>query len=263
MNGVLETTPMAQTSEKKHWDDFWAESGDMDLREVYANDDRIVENLAPIVDVAGKRVLEVGAGTGRDSEALSRLGAEAWTLDYSEQSLRLMAGHLGQPVRIVCGDAFALPFETGSFDVVFHQGLLEHFKNPQEILAENHRVLKTGGYLLADVPQRFHYYTLAKHVLMFFDKWFAGWETEFSPRDLETMVETAGFEVVTCYGHNLFPPIWYRGIRKVLIRRGVKLPMHPLDSQALRKVGMAVKGALPRRVVLNTSMVVGCIGRKR
>ena len=174
-----------------------------------------------------------------------------------------MVENIEQPVRIVCGDAFSLPFESGTFDVVFHQGLLEHFKNPQDILAENHRVLKPGGCVLADVPQRFHYYTLAKHVLMFFDKWFAGWETEFSPRELEAMVESAGFDVITTYGHNLYPPIWYRGLRKVLLRAGPKIPMYPFDTPAFRKVRTSAKRALPRRLVLNTSMVVGCIGRKR
>lgn len=252
---------MAKKSEKKHWDEFWSES--RNLEEVYANDGRIIENLTAILDVAGKRILEVGAGTGRDSETLSGMGAEAWTLDYSEESLRLMAENLDQPVTIVCGDAFSIPAAPETFDVVFHQGLLEHFKNPQGILVENHRVLKRGGYVLADVPQRFHYYTLAKHVLMFFDKWFAGWETEFSPRDLESMVENAGFDVVATYGHNLFPPIWYRGMRKVLFRRGVKIPMYPLNSQPVRKFRSAAKKALPHRFVLNTSMVVGCIGRKR
>ena len=45
-----------------------------------------------------------------------------------------------------CGDAFALPFADGTFDVVFHQGLLEHFRNPDDLIAENARVLKPGGY---------------------------------------------------------------------------------------------------------------------
>jgi ubiquinone/menaquinone biosynthesis C-methylase UbiE len=248
-------------SEKRHWDEFWAESSD--LGEVYANDDRIIENLTNILDVAGKRILEVGAGTGRDSETLAALGAEAWTLDYSEESLRLMEGNLAQPVRIVCGDAFSVPLASESFDVVFHQGLLEHFTNPQDILAENYRVLKPGGYVLADVPQRFHYYTLAKHVLMFFDKWFAGWETEFSPHEIEKMLEDTGFEVVTTYGHNLYPPIWYRGVRKVLRQRGAKMPMYPLDSPVFRKMRTTAKSALPHRFMLNTAMVIGCIGRKR
>jgi SAM-dependent methyltransferase len=252
---------MAKTSDKRHWDEFWGAS--RDLEDVYANDDRIIENLKPVLELEGKRILEVGAGTGRDGEALAGAGAEVWTLDYSEESLRLMADHLNRPVRIVCGDAFSLPLPSESFDVVFHQGLLEHFTNAGDILAENYRVLKPGGYVLADVPQRFHYYTLAKHVLMFFDRWFAGWETEYSPRELEGMVAGAGFEVVATYGHNLFPPIWYRGIRRVLLRRGMKIPMHPFDSRAFRKVRTTARSALPRRLVLNTSMVVGCIGRKK
>jgi ubiquinone/menaquinone biosynthesis C-methylase UbiE len=252
---------MVKKSEKKHWNEFWASSSD--LEQLYANDDRIIENLRAALDISGNRILEVGAGTGRDSDALSAHGAEVWTLDYSEESLRLMAENIEQPVRIVCGDAFSLPFEAGTFDVVFHQGLLEHFKNPQDILTDNHRILKPGGLVLADVPQRFHYYTLAKHVLMFFDKWFAGWETEFSPRDLEAMVESAGFDVIATYGHNLYPPIWYRGMRKVLLRAGPKIPMYPFDTPAFRKVRNSAKRALPHRLVLNTSMVIGCIGRKR
>jgi ubiquinone/menaquinone biosynthesis C-methylase UbiE len=252
---------MTGKSEKKHWDEFWASSSN--LEDLYANDDRIIEHLGTVLDVSGMRILEVGAGTGRDSRALSERGAEVWTLDYSEESLRLMADHLDHPVRIVCGDAFSLPFQSESFDVVFHQGLLEHFEEPQHILAENHRVLKHGGWVLADVPQRFHYYTLAKHVLMFFNKWFAGWETEFSPRELETMVEEAGFDVTATYGHNLYPPIWYRGVRKVLLRRGPKIPMYPLDSPTFRRIRSTAKRALPNRLVLNTSMVIGCIGRKR
>jgi len=251
---------MVQKSEKKHWDNFWAASEN--LQDVYANDDRIVENLKPVLELRGRKVLEVGAGTGRDGDAIARLGADVWTLDYSENSLRLMADNLESPIRIVCGDALALPLASDSFDVVYHQGLLEHFRDPEVLLAENHRVLKKGGYLLVDVPQRFHYYTLAKHVLMFFDKWFAGWETEFSPRELAVRVQEAGFEVVTMYGHNLFPPIWYRGIRKILLRPGIKLPMHPLGSPVFEKTRKGLKKALPNNLILNTSMVIGCIGRK-
>jgi ubiquinone/menaquinone biosynthesis C-methylase UbiE len=200
---------MAQVSEKRHWDQFWASSTNLD--DVYANDDRILEFLSPRVDFTGKRVLEVGAGTGRDSDAIARRGAEVWTLDYSEESLRLMNESLVQPIHIVCGDALALPVASESFDLVFHQGLLEHFRNPEALLAENYRILKPGGLILVDVPQRFHYYTLAKHLLMFIDRWFAGWETEFSARDLEKLVVDQGFEVIGMYGHNLFPPIWWRG----------------------------------------------------
>lgn len=250
---------MAGTSEKRHWDEFWASS--RDVADVYDNDGRIVEFVAGCLDVRGMRILEVGAGTGRDSAALAAAGADVWTLDYSEESLRIMSSALEHPVTIVCGDALALPFAAESFDLVFHQGLLEHFRNPADLLSENHRILRPGGYVLVDVPQRFHYYTLAKHVLMFFDKWFAGWETEFSARELESLVASQGFEIEGMYGRNLYPPIWYRGLRKVGLRAGARLPMFPLRS--LDGARRSFVRSLPRDVRLNTSMVIGCLGRKR
>jgi len=66
-------------------------------------------------------------------------------------------------VHPVCADACRMPFREGAFDLVFHQGLMEHFRDPAPLLRENARVLKRGGHLLVDVPQRFHVYTLAKN----------------------------------------------------------------------------------------------------
>ena len=263
---------MPRSSEKKHWEEFWSSSPGLD--DVYANDGRVVAFLSARVDVRGKRVLEVGAGTGRDSVELSARGAEVWTLDYSEHALRIMreasgseratsdgVPARGESIRIVSGDARALPFRDESFDIVFHQGLLEHFRDPLSVLRENARVLRRGGHLLVDVPQRYHYYTLMKHALMALDKWFAGWETEFSAGELAALMREAGFDIEDAYGENLFPPVWYRGARRVALKAGVRLPMHP--APALVRARNAVRASVPRRVRLATSMVIGCLGRKR
>ena len=251
---------MARSSEKQHWDDFWASSPG--VGDVYANDGRLVTFLLSRIDVRGLRVLEVGAGTGRDSLELARRGARVFTLDYSDQSLRLMRDVAGDELEIVCGEALALPFADASFDVVFHQGLLEHFRQPLDLLRENHRVLRPGGHLLVDVPQRYHYYTVMKHALMAMNRWFAGWETEFSARELSSLMRGAGFEVVGSYGSNLFPPVWYRGARRVLLKAGVRLPMYPLSSPGARAVREGVRDAVPHGVRLATSMVIGVFGRK-
>jgi SAM-dependent methyltransferase len=249
---------MKRSSEKRHWDDFWASSPE--VADVYANDDRLVAFLLSRLDVAGKRVLEVGAGTGRDSLALAERGARVVTVDYSDQSLRLTRGVAGSKLDIVCGDALGLPFADNSFDIVFHQGLLEHFRAPIDLLRENHRVLKPGGHVLVDVPQRWHYYTLMKHALMTVNRWFAGWETEFGAGELAALMRRAGFDIAGEYGSNLFPPVWYRGARRVLLKAGVRLPMEP--SPGAHRLRERVRDTLPHRVRMNTSLVIGIMGKK-
>lgn len=250
---------MTRTSEKRHWDDYWADS--RQLEDVYGTDDRIIDNLRDYVDLAGLRVLEVGAGTGRDTERIAGEGAEAYALDYSEESLSLMSTSIDSGVRIVCGDALSLPFGDETFDIVFHQGLLEHFRKPGDLIDENIRVLKRGGTLLVDVPQRFHYYTFLKHVLIALGKWFAGWETEFSVGELKKLIEARGLKVVGIYGHNLFPPIWYRGLRRVLLKAGVRLPMQP-ETEALRRMRLSLRSLVPEGVYNDTAMVIGCVAKK-
>jgi SAM-dependent methyltransferase len=251
---------MKRTSEKKHWDGFWAAS--RNLEDVYGTDRRIVENLLRHVDVRGMSILEVGAGTGRDAGELAALGARVAALDYSEESLSIMTAAVGDRVRVVCGDARCVPFAAETFDVVYHQGLLEHFRNPAEILDENIRVLKSGGLLLVDVPQRYHYYTLMKHALMAVGRWFAGWETEFTAGGLKRLAESRGVRVVALYGANLSPPVWYRGARKILLRAGVRLPMYPAGPGWLGGLRRVAASATPEWVRLHTALVVGCVARK-
>jgi SAM-dependent methyltransferase len=251
---------VAGLSDKQHWNRFWAESSRRG--EIYSTDFRIVEHLAEHVRFEGLKILEVGAGTGRDSMALAGRGAFACALDYSERSLDLMCESAGEGIVVVCGDALQLPFADESFDVVFHQGLLEHFSDPEILIAENRRVLKKGGFLLVDVPQKYHYYTLLKHMLMLMGKWFAGWETEFTVRGLSRLVSQAGLEIVDVYGENLSPPVWYRGLRKVLLRFKMELPMYPGFFKIVSKMDKAVKKLAPG-LHRNTAMVIGVIATRK
>ncbi len=62
------------------------------------------------------------------------------------------------PNNTVQADALALPFTTGSFDLVLSQAVLEHVLDPQRYVDELHRVLAPGGlvWIEAAFPQPVH-----------------------------------------------------------------------------------------------------------
>lgn len=250
-------------SEKKHWDRFWERSGEVE--DVYSNEGRVTEKLSALVPVEGKHVLEVGAGTGRDGIFLSQQGAFVVSLDYSIQSLSMIQSQLRtqSSVAVCCGDAFELPFEDETFDIVFHQGLLEHFRNPDDLIAENARVLKHGGILLVDVPQRYHYYTWIKHIMIPLGLWFAGWETEYTAAELERLIAKHSFTIMSSYGEWFTPPIWYRMLRRALLPIRIRLPMYPAFFNFCDSLFAPVRSfVLNKRWGLYTALVIGTIARK-
>jgi ubiquinone/menaquinone biosynthesis C-methylase UbiE len=254
---------MDRSSHKRHWDRFWEEADS--IGDIYSNEGRVADQIRRAVSVEGKRVLEVGAGSGRDGIELAASGAEVVALDYSRPSLAMIAEQTGRGrnVSLCCGDAFSLPFADQSFDIVFHQGLLEHFRNPDDLVAENRRVLKQGGILLVDVPQRYHYYTVMKHIAIAVGAWFAGWETEYSIRGLERLLEKHSFSVVSSYGEWFNPPIWYRMLRRAALGAHIRLPMYPWIFRFIRtRCGSLRAALLGRRWALYTTVVIGAVARK-
>lgn len=226
-----------RTSGRKHWDDFWKR--DRDLDEIYDNDGRIPEEILRRMDIRGSVVMEVGAATARDSVILAENGAVSIALDYSHEALRLAreaAARAGVQLFLVCGDALALPFRKNSIDLVFHQGVLEHFRDPLPLLHENVRVVKEGGKVLVDVPQTVHIYTLIKKILIAMNVWFAGWETQFTPRQLTDLLREAGLEPETTYGRFFSPSLAYKILRELLMKLGIRMPLRPVILPPVHKL---------------------------
>jgi ubiquinone/menaquinone biosynthesis C-methylase UbiE len=101
----------------------------------------------------GDRVLDAGAGPGRFSLELVRLGARVVALDISPRQLELLRQRLPD-VESIVGDITDLSrFPDDSFDVtVCYGGPLSYvFDRAEQALSELARVTRTGGHLLLSV----------------------------------------------------------------------------------------------------------------
>ncbi len=255
---------MVRISERSHWDRFWER--DRNLSEIYDNDDRIRTEVCRRMEPAGLLTLEVGAATARDSVALAEAGAVPVALDYSHAALKLAREAASQKDRtllLVCGDANALPFKSDAFDLVFHQGVMEHFRDPDRMADECARVTKPGGSVLVDVPQTFHIYTVMKKLLIALNAWFAGWETQYSSAELKKYLIERGLEPWAEYSRYFAPSLGYRVLREILMKTGIKLPMKPVIIPPVHRLRGRIRAQVEdSRLGRLTGVIIGVFARK-
>jgi len=89
------------------------------------------------VPLAGRRVLDLGAGTGAAGRAA--LAAGAAQIAAADVALGMLR-RCGAPLRPVAADAAALPFRDGSFDLVVAAFCLNHLGSTAAGLREARRV---------------------------------------------------------------------------------------------------------------------------
>jgi ubiquinone/menaquinone biosynthesis C-methylase UbiE len=97
----------------------------------------------------GSSILEVAPGPGYLAIELARLGSHHVVgLDISKTFVELAtenARKAGVPIAFHLGNASAMPFDSGSFDLIVCRAAFKNFSEPVRALAEMHRVLKPGG----------------------------------------------------------------------------------------------------------------------
>ena len=99
------------------------------------------------LDLDGRKVVEVGCGTGRNTTWLAERAAEMVGLDFSEEMLARARSLVNDPrVSFIQHDARKTwPLADYSADVVIAMLILEHVEKLEPVFVEAARVLNTGG----------------------------------------------------------------------------------------------------------------------
>lgn len=122
---------------------------------------RVLDWMEP---AAGHTILEIGCGAGWFIEEIfNKYSAAGYrpnvvALEASKSQLRFAAQRIAKngldPIVPVLGNAEALPFADGSFDVVSCCDVLVQVRNPARAIQEVRRVLKPGGSAYFLAPSR-------------------------------------------------------------------------------------------------------------
>ncbi|MEV0385463.1 methyltransferase domain-containing protein [Nonomuraea sp. NPDC050643] len=169
-------------------------------------------------DVAGRRILDAGCGSGPVIAALRDRDAAVTGIDSSAGMLAVARRRLGDDADLHVADVSSrLPFADGAFDDVVASLVLHYLEDWGPALAEMRRVLRPGGRLIASVNHPFvdHVTQSPRHnyfaTTSFTDEWtFDGqaFPMVFWRRPLHAMTAAftaAGFRIAVIHEPQLDP----------------------------------------------------------
>ncbi|HEX3480679.1 MAG TPA: methyltransferase domain-containing protein [Kofleriaceae bacterium] len=137
---------MAQLDNRAYYDDFagWYEN------ERHLPYHRMLDDLeVELVEryAAGKAVLEVGCGTGLILHRTAQFARSATGIDLSGA---MLARAHQRGLRVVQASATELPIATASVDVAYSFKVLAHIPDIESALREMARIVRPGGWVLAE-----------------------------------------------------------------------------------------------------------------
>jgi ubiquinone/menaquinone biosynthesis C-methylase UbiE len=172
---------------------------------------RVRESFAQYVKPNSK-ILEIGCGTGNILTYISKeKNCDCYGIDISsdsEEVIKYFEKNRGTKIHFMIGDGFNVPYPDNYFDVVYSEGVIEHFNN-QEIIKmvdEHVRVCRPDGIIIISVPNQFNIFlTIAKKVMG--HSYPHNPEKSYTIFELKNLVESRGTKVVGIDGF-----AWQQGL---------------------------------------------------
>ena len=160
--------------------------------------------LKRLLPAAGMRMLELGAGAGRNTPRYT--GYEEITLvDYSRTQLEQARARLGDSPRFryVAADVYHLPFAASVFDGATMIRTLHHMAQPREALSQVRGALADGATFILEYANKLNLKAILRYTLRQ-QPWspyspepveFAALNYDFHPATVRAWLQASGFSV--------------------------------------------------------------------
>lgn len=143
----------------------------MHIEKVFLDNNPWLRDAFDFSSLKGKRVLEIGCGSGVASCLMTKHGADVVAIDLTENAVSITEKNkeiqqLSFETR--CMDAEHMEFDDASFDYVFSWGVLHHSQDTCAAFHEVCRVLRTDGHgmIMVYYKRSMRYYGLGLYYLL-------------------------------------------------------------------------------------------------
>lgn len=172
-------------------------------------------------------LLDLGCGFGRLFPAYQDYADEFILFDYSQELLDDAQKRIqtSKKIQFIQGNAYELPFLSGSIDCVVTIRTLHHFVDIDQLLNQVSRVLKPHGYFILEIPNKRHVVSILRYLLRrdlhnpfslephVLGKTFLN----FHPRYMMNLLEKNGFQMIYARNTSFF--------RHPLIKKWIPYPI--------------------------------------
>ena len=141
----------------------------MSVENYYGN---VNHSLLQYMPSAAKVLLEVGCGAGELAKAYKLTNPKGYYIgiELFDQAAELARQHLD---RVICGDVEKMSLAEAllpgeQVDCLIYGDVLEHLRDPWQVLRDHVGYLAPGGSVVACIPNIQHWKTFGR---LFFDKW--------------------------------------------------------------------------------------------
>ncbi|HMD89901.1 MAG TPA: methyltransferase domain-containing protein [Anaerolineaceae bacterium] len=160
--------------------------------------------LKRLLPSAGKLMLELGAGAGRNTPRYQNFD-QVVLLDFSRSQLQQAHQRLGedQRYRYIAADIYHLPFVSGLFDAATMIRTLHHMANTRQALDQVHQVMQNNAIFILEFANKQNLKSILRYALRQ-QSWnpfspepieFAPLNFDFHPATVRTWLKVSGFVV--------------------------------------------------------------------